>query len=139
VERGSSKHGPHMDEQLERELENTLRARRSTRAEEWREPETQADEPAEEPEVDVYPEGELVGGVPEGLTPEDVAGRAELAAYLGPSAFPGDRAHLIERAREQHAPDHVMEWLGRLPEDQQFRNVQEVWEALGGGAEQHRY
>lgn len=139
MERGSSKHGPHLDEFLERDLEDSLRARRPTRAEEWRQPEVQADEEHEEPEVDVDPTGELLGGVPEGMTPEDVAERSELARYLGLSAFPGDAAHLHRRAKERGAPAHVLAWLSRLPDDVVFSNVQEVWRALGGGVEEHRF
>ncbi|MBF6302198.1 hypothetical protein IU459_32355 [Nocardia amamiensis] len=44
MERGSSKHGPQRDDELARELEGTLRGNRSSRAEEWREPEPPADD-----------------------------------------------------------------------------------------------
>jgi hypothetical protein len=53
VERGSSKHGPRVDEELEHELEGTVRANRPTRAEEWRDPEPPADDdPAEFGKID---------------------------------------------------------------------------------------
>jgi hypothetical protein len=133
--RGSSKHGPHTDEFLKREMEEELRARRPTRDQEWREPELQTDPDHEEPEVDLNPAGELVGGVAEALRPEDLEGRSEIARHLGPSAFPGDKASLRRRAESLHAPDHVLEWIDRLPEGRTFHNVQEVWVTLGGRGE----
>ena len=48
MERGSDKHGPRVDEELEHELQGMLKANRPTRAEEWRDPEPPADDdPAE--------------------------------------------------------------------------------------------
>jgi hypothetical protein len=48
IQRGSDKHGARQDEQLQHELEGTLRANRPSRAEEWRDPEPPADD---DPEV----------------------------------------------------------------------------------------
>ncbi|MGW4718686.1 hypothetical protein [Nocardia sp. NPDC004260] len=44
MERGNSKHGPVHDDELAHELEGTIRGNRSSRAEEWREPEPPADD-----------------------------------------------------------------------------------------------
>ncbi|BAD57559.1 hypothetical protein [Nocardia farcinica] len=44
MERGNTKHGPVADEELAHELEGTLRGNRSSRAEEWRDPEPPADD-----------------------------------------------------------------------------------------------
>ena len=44
MERGSSKHGPRVDEELAHELEGAVRANRPTRAQEWRGPEPPADD-----------------------------------------------------------------------------------------------
>ncbi|MDQ3990902.1 MAG: DUF2795 domain-containing protein [Actinomycetota bacterium] len=38
---------------------------------------------------------------------------------------------------EEHAPQRVLDQLGRLPQGRSFQNVQEVWEAIGGPVE-HR-
>ena len=38
MERGSSKHSPRVDEQMEHEVEGMMTAERPTRAEEWLEP-----------------------------------------------------------------------------------------------------
>ena len=48
MQRGSDKHGPRLDDELEHELEGTVRANRPTRAEEWRDPEPPADDDAEQ-------------------------------------------------------------------------------------------
>jgi hypothetical protein len=44
MRRESDTHGPRKDEQLKHELEGTLRGNRSSRAEEWRDPEPPADD-----------------------------------------------------------------------------------------------
>jgi hypothetical protein len=44
MERGSSKHSPIRDDELAHELQGTLRGNRSSRAEEWRDPEPPADD-----------------------------------------------------------------------------------------------
>ncbi|MCP2315414.1 hypothetical protein APR12_000744 [Nocardia amikacinitolerans] len=44
MERGNSKHGPKRDDQLAHELEGALKGNRSTRADEWRDPEPLADD-----------------------------------------------------------------------------------------------
>ncbi|MER7452881.1 hypothetical protein [Nocardia beijingensis] len=44
MERGSSKHGPVHDDALARDLEGTIRGNRSSRAEEWHDPEPPADD-----------------------------------------------------------------------------------------------
>lgn len=50
AQRGSDQHGPARDDELKRELANELRARRPTRAQEWREPEMPASDENLEPE-----------------------------------------------------------------------------------------
>ncbi|CAM4115626.1 hypothetical protein NONI108955_09740 [Nocardia ninae] len=44
MERGNSKHGPKLDDELAHELEGTIRGNRSSRAEEWRDPGPPADD-----------------------------------------------------------------------------------------------
>jgi hypothetical protein len=135
VQRGSDKHGSRVDEQLEHEGEGLTRSGRSTRAEEWADPEPAGED---QPEVDRAPDVSLVGGVPDGTTATDVEGRSQLAAALGKEVWPATGAALLSRARDANAPDRVLDLLARLPADTTFRNVQEVWTSLGGGAEQHR-
>lgn len=44
MHRESDKHGPVRDEELKQELEGTLRGNRSSRAEDWRDPEAPAED-----------------------------------------------------------------------------------------------
>lgn len=58
-ERGSDKHGPRVDDQMEKEVEGAMRARRPTRAQEERETEpmvTDEGEPVTDPDVEKGPE-----------------------------------------------------------------------------------
>ena len=93
------------------------------------------------PRADEAASGEgLVGGTPPGMDRKDVVGRSELARRLQPSVFPATRKQLLESAEETNAPDVIRSLLARLPEDQSYENVQDVWRALGGGTEdvEHR-
>ncbi|WP_172826447.1 hypothetical protein [Mycobacterium colombiense] len=49
MERGSSKHGAREDDALKEELEGTVRGNRSSRSEEWRDPEPPADDDPDVP------------------------------------------------------------------------------------------
>lgn len=52
VERSSDKHGPVMDDMMKQEMEDQLRAGRSTRAEPWHDPEPiEADDAPDEDEL----------------------------------------------------------------------------------------
>jgi hypothetical protein len=136
MERGSDKHGPHVDEQLAHEVEGLVRSGHSTHAEEWADPEPSGDD---QPDVDVFPAGELVGGVPEGLTAEEVALRSEIASFLRRSDFPAGRDQLLEKAVERYAPPRVLEELRRVPAGRTVANIGELWLALGHGHEEHRF
>lgn len=77
------------------------------------------------------------------MTPADVEGRAELARFVRPSAFPATAADLARVARDEGATDRVLGELERLRSgsggaERQFENVQDVWQALGHGVETHR-
>jgi Protein of unknown function (DUF2795) len=134
-ERGSDKHGPRRDEALASEVEGLTRSSRSTRAEEWRDPEPAGED---QPEVDIAPNRARAGGTPDGMDEADVAGRSELATYLGREVYPANRHVLLATALRNGAPSVVLAMLQHLPEGQDFQNVQEVWATLGGGTEQRR-
>lgn len=134
MQRGSDKHGPRQDEAMEREVASVLRSGHSSRAEEWREAEPSGED---EPETDRVPGGTLAGGVPDGMTEADVTGRSELAAVLG-RAYPADRERLLTVAQENNATDRILDTLRRLPADEQFDNLNQVWATLGHGVEKHR-
>jgi hypothetical protein len=118
VERGSNHHSPRVDDELAHETQSLVRgAPVEARAEEWRQQEAPADgEPAPDSHVSV----------------DDIELRSLLAISLRPSAFPGWRDGLIAVAEEEHAEERVLEWLTSLPDDVEFVNVEQVWEALGG-------
>ena len=78
-------------------------------------------------------------GTPDGMSGGDVAGRPELAGYLGKEIWPADADALKQKAREANAPDHVQGQLSSLPAGQTFANISEVWQALHGGVEAHRF
>jgi uncharacterized protein DUF2795 len=78
-------------------------------------------------------------GTPAGTSPADVEHRAAIAEALGKEVWPADRDTLLSRAQESNATDRVLSDLRRLPEGQQFENVQDVARALGLGTEQHRF
>jgi len=136
VERGSDKHGGRLDDQLKHEVSGMVRSGRSTHAEEWKDPEPSGED---QPDVDRAPGSTLVGAVPEGTSEADIEGRSELAAAIGKEVWPASAQTLLAAARASGATDRVIDQLSRLPADRTFRNTQEVWTALGGGAEQRRF
>jgi hypothetical protein len=127
--------GPAQDERLEHETRGEVQGGRSSRAEEWREPEPAGED---QPTGDRLITPEDRRGTPEGMTSADVDARSDVARYLGLSAFPGDRESLLATARENSAPDWVLGALSRLPDDQRFENVQDVARAAGIGTEEPR-
>ncbi|HZB19414.1 MAG TPA: DUF2795 domain-containing protein [Blastococcus sp.] len=76
---------------------------------------------------------------PAGTDQGDIERRAALAEVLGKEVWPADRDALVTKAQETKAPDDVLGQLRRLPEGQQFENVQDVAQALGLGTEQQRF
>ena len=78
-------------------------------------------------------------GTPAGTDPADIERRAAIAEVLGKEVWPADRDTLVAKASEADAPDAVLAQLRRLPEGQEFTNVQDVAEALGLGTEQKRF
>jgi hypothetical protein len=136
VDRGSDKHNPKLDDQLKHETEGLVRGGHGTHAEKWREPEPSGED---QPQSDFAPHATLTGGTPEGMTPDDVEGRAELAAYLAKAPYPAVREQLIDAALDRQAPDRVVDVVRRLPSGRQFANVNEVWSAAGGHVEGGRF
>lgn len=132
---GSDKHSPIQDDNLKRETEDLERAGREPRVDESRETEPPGED---QPDPDAAPDHTYTGGSPVGMDPEDVQWRSELARNLEHRVFPAVREQLMESARDNHAPDDVVEALKGLPAGREFQNVQEVWEALGGQVESQR-
>jgi hypothetical protein len=140
MERGNTKHGPRLDEELAHEVRTHTQGRGAGgRAEEWREPEPAGED---QPEVGWIPggsRGTRAGGAPGELTADDVEARSRLGRYLDLSVLPGDRAALRRSAEGHQAPDDVLAELDRLPPDRTFATVNEVWAALGHPVETRRW
>ena len=128
MERGSDKHSARMDDALDAEVSGLIRSGHDSRAD-WNSPEPSGED---QPDVDRVPDGTLAGGVPDGMTEDDVEARSELASYLG-RLWPATREELVRVATDNGAPDGVIRRLHTLPLGQQFANLQEVWSQLSGG------
>jgi hypothetical protein len=136
MQRGSDKHGRRMDEALEKETRGMVQGGGENRAEEWRQAEPSGEDQPASAELLA---GDRTGGVPEGLTPEDLEGRSRLAALLGKEIWPATAAELLERARSENAPEAVLSQLAGLPVGRLYDNLGQVWHDLTGHDEQHRF
>jgi hypothetical protein len=128
IERSSDRHGPRIDEELDRLTSSlTHGAPIESRAEAEREQEGPADD---EPVPDSVVERCDIRDA----ASDDYELRSEIARHLEPSAFPASRDEIIGVAPREQAPDEVLRWLERLPEGR-YPNFEAVWEALGGRRE----
>jgi hypothetical protein len=121
MERGSTKHGPLHDEELQHETEAMVRgAPKPDHTAEWREA-----EPVDDPR-------ELFEG-DEALSEEDaIEMRSELARLLTRDEFPVDRDGLLAILEDKDAnPALVALVRARLPEDGRYQNTRELIAALG--------
>jgi hypothetical protein len=137
MERGSSKHSPRVDEEMEHEVQGMMRAERPTRAEEWKEAEP-AGEDQPDPGLLGEPEDRQPASPP-GMTNEEVTLRSDLAAALTRGAFPNDESGLLGHLVDTDAPDRLRDLVRRLPSGRLFQNVGEVFEALGYHQEDRRF
>jgi hypothetical protein len=131
LERGSDKHSPRLDEELEHETRSLEQgAPIESRVEEYREQEGPGDDqPTPAPRI-TEPTGSL--------DLDDAEARSDIARYLDRGAFPADREGLVANARANHAPPVVLERLQALPEGRTYQALPDVWAALGGTVE-HRF
>ena len=129
MERGSSKHGRLVDEEMAREAQSQTRGRPGgSRAQEWREPEPAGED---QPEPEAIPAGPRPGGAPEPLTGEELAARSNFGRWVTRSVLPADKADLVQMAHREAAPTEVLAELERLPEGRTYETVYEIWDALG--------
>jgi hypothetical protein len=135
MERGSAKHGPRLDEEQKHETEGMVRGGGPTHAEEWKEPEPM---PVPGEESVRFPPGHAPG-TPEGITPEAVEIRSDLAKWLDDVKFPATSKQLLRHARDAGAPDRIVDMLRSLPQGSSYNNVAHVAEALGLGKEKRRW
>jgi hypothetical protein len=135
VDRGSDKVSPRRDEELKHETQGLIRSGHSTHAEEWKDPEPVGED---QPDADLVPNGSLLGGTPNGMEPDDVAGRSELASFLGKDCYPMVREQVIDLVIDRNAPERVVDLVRGLPSGREFTNVNDIWTALGGHVETTR-
>jgi hypothetical protein len=119
MERGSSKHSPRVDEQMNQEVLGVVQGISGGRAEEWK-----MSEPAGEDQPDAT----------QMLDAEAANDISRFGRYIGLSALPGDRDQLRRSAEVLTAPDDVLADLDRLPAGVIFHTVTEIWAALGRGS-----
>ena len=136
MQRASDKHSPRLDDAMSKETAANVSSVGESHVEEWRQAEPSGED---EPLTGQDPTGLRHGGVPDGMTEQDVEERSELAAHLNRSTFPAVREVLIQEAMDQQAPVRLVDGLRRLPSGREFRNVGDVWSALGRGEESHRF
>lgn len=135
MERGSSKHGPRLDEAMAHEVQGHVQGSGAgSRAEEWHEPEPAGED---QPEAAQVTAGRR-GGAPAPLAADEAEQRSRLGRYLPMSALPGDRETLRQAAADFGAPADVLAELARLP-DREYETVAQVWEDLGHANEEHRW
>ena len=132
MERGSDKHSPRVDDQLDHETRSLQQgAPLESRVEEFREQEGPGDDQP-------TPEPRLNQGRTGSLDLDDAEARSDIARFLDPSAFPADREGLLANAEANNAPDLVLERLRALPGGRGYDSLPDVWAALGGTVE-HRF
>ena len=132
MERGSDKHSPRVDEELDHETRSLQQgAPLESRVEEFREQEGPGeDQPTPEPRLREDQTGSL--------DLDDAEARSDIARYLDPSAFPADREGLVANAEANNAPEAVLERLQALPAGRTYEAMPDVWAGLGGTVE-HRF
>ena len=121
MDRGSSKHSPRVDDQMAEEVRGTVQGTVGGRAEEWKMAEPSGED---QPQATLAPE-------------EDPNGFSRFGRYIG-RVLPGDRDAVARSARDLEAPDDVLARLDRLPPDEVFQNVRDVWEASKAGQHTRR-
>ena len=130
MERASSKHGPQRDDEMEREDREITHTGEPQPGPEWRQTEP-FDEPYSTPE-------EQMVGTPAGMTPSGVNERADIAVYVQPHKLPAERGAILDYARQEGAPDDVMDALARLPARTVFHTIGEIVRAIGIPTEEPR-
>lgn len=126
MQRGSDRLNVHRDDEMKAELQGRLRSGHPTRAEEWNDPEPEADDDPRLTRGPMPPEGarDLEEAEAEAL-------RSDLARHLGRETFPADRETVVRTLLDRHAPDELVETARGLPQSGRFVNVQEIMTALG--------
>lgn len=127
MERGSSKHGPQRDDEMEEEDQTIIRSNHQpAHTEEWRQT-----EPFDEGHLDTELPEEEEPAAPRGMTAADVERRADIARWLPPHKFPAGRDTLLPFLQHEGAPDDVVDAITSLPARRKFATIGELIRALG--------
>jgi hypothetical protein len=135
MDRGSSKHGPRLDEEMAHEVRGIVQGGTDPRVEEFHDPEPSGED---QPSASYIPGGSVTGGAPPGMTYDEVEQRSNFGRFIPMASLPGDRDRLIAGARQLNAPDEVIAQLEALPPGQEFQTVNQIWAALGHHNEERR-
>jgi hypothetical protein len=125
IERESTKHGPRLDEDLERNVRPLL----GGPPVEGRSEEGRMQEGPDEERLGAGTRPDLPHPGP--LSEDELDRRAELAASLAPVHFPARREQIVAAADDYGIAGDDLESLRRLPARHSFANVEEIWTALG--------
>ena len=128
MERETTKHSPRIDDQMVHETSGLLQGRTFG---EGREEGYTQESPEDDAGAGRRPEVEIQHSP---VQPDEVELRSDLAVSLRPSAFPATADQLRAVAREEFAPEPVLDLLDGLP-DGTYQTVAEIWEATGGETE----
>jgi hypothetical protein len=131
MERGNTKHGPHLDEQMSNEARGLAQGGVDTHADEFLDPGLDGEDQPEATLEGGTRTSPRAGGAPPGMTYDEVEGRSRLGRYIPRASLPGDRDDLIAGATELNAPDEILNVLESLPEGETYETVAQIWEALG--------
>jgi hypothetical protein len=136
MQRGSDKHGARVDDAMSNDVRGLTQAGHDPRAEEWRSAEPAGED---QPDVDRVPGSDSRAGAPDGMTPDDLDRRAELAAALGKEIWPADADEIQRKVQESNAPDRVRELVARLPRQRVYQGASEVWAVVTGEPPEERF
>ncbi|MCO5974670.1 DUF2795 domain-containing protein [Actinoallomurus soli] len=116
MQRESDKQGTAQDEHLRKETKNLIKGSGTTRADHGDAGGDATARPARPAR---------------GMSPAEVARRAELSRHLPPSEFPADRRRLLAHLRSKGAPDSLVEAISGLPEDKEFHTIGDIVREIG--------
>jgi hypothetical protein len=129
MEPGSSKHAPRVDDQLQHETAAITHGAPDEGRSEARRQEAPGDG---ERDLDLHRDDLRNDFAPD---TRDLDRRADIAAALRPSDFPGTGAELAQRAGEGRLPEAVVDQLRSLPDGRIYQAVGELWDDLSGTGE----
>ena len=138
MERGSNKHSPRVDDELEHEVQGMMKAERPTRAEEWKESEPAGEDQPDPGAFGTTPDRQPAA--PPGMTNTEVDLRSELASHLNPrTSFPAEVSDLLGIMAETNAPDRLVQLIRQLPTGTVYDTLPDLLTALGLHTEDRRF